>query len=354
MPALALVCLLAALQWGPTLPERPAERDSLAFEGQRTSWIYEVYPEGEGWVRVTDPGGGQALIPSVLTMALAERVRAFLVSDGRNVVIYTPRPVFVAGVGVVSLAVFALVWFPLSRYRLRLAQTQERLRLLTANRRRIADSREAERLFVAQEIHDGPIQNLHALRMQLSIAARGGVVASKLPPPDPLQDLQQVIKELRAISENLRPPALGPFGLAAALRAFSARFADLHADVVVEDALEDDGERLTERERLALFRIAQEAMNNAVKHGAPSTIALSLRFEGDLTILEICDDGVGFVQAEDVGAYAADGHYGLLGMEERAYAIGALLAVASDPGGDGPTCVRVRFRPRPTSDPQDP
>ena len=148
-----------------------------------------------------------------------------------------------------------------------------------------------------------------------------------------------MVRELRTISEALRPPALGPFGLAAALRVHAERFESLYSGVRVTCDLDDDGRSLPEGVRLALFRVAQEAMTNAVKHGTPSVVRVTFRL-GDVVELAVADDGSGYVVPMDLGAYAADGHFGLAGMAERAEAVGARLEVDSTPGSG--TTVRVR------------
>jgi signal transduction histidine kinase len=217
----------------------------------------------------------------------------------------------------------------------RLSQERRRREAVAQSRRYLAQGREKERERLAQEIHDGPVQDLHGLHMQLKA----------LPDlPDRLQhvgdELMRVTGELRAMSANLHPPALQRFGLPAALRSHADRLADRHDAPQVDMALDEADDELSETHALSLFRIAQESMNNAVQHGHAEHLSVRLRRGDDTTELTVRDDGDGFAPPDDWHVLAAEDHYGLLGMKERADAIGATLDVESTPG-DG-TLVRVR------------
>jgi signal transduction histidine kinase len=217
----------------------------------------------------------------------------------------------------------------------RLVTERRRRKALVQSRRYLTKGREKERERLSQEIHDGPVQDLHALHMQLKA----------LPDlPDCVQeigeDLMRVTGELRALSADLHPPALQRFGLAAALRSHVDRLQDRHPDLRIETDLPDDGGPLSDALALALFRVAQEALNNAVQHGNADRVQLQLRCLDDAVELDIRDDGDGFVPPDDWHALAEEDHYGLLGMRERAEAVGAAFDVDSTPG-DG---TRIRLR----------
>lgn len=130
------------------------------------------------------------------------------------------------------------------------------------------------------------------------------------------------------MAEDLRPPALGLFGFAAALRAFSSRFTSRHLSIEV--ALDSDGQRIAEPVRLALFRVAQESIANVAKHAAPTRISVTLC---------LADNGVGYAVAADLVVPSEPGHYGLVGIAERSEAVGATLTLDSQSGGG--TRVRV-------------
>ena len=93
---------------------------------------------------------------------------------------------------------------------------------------------------------------------------------------------------------------------------------------------------------LSIFRIAQEALNNAAQHGEADQVNVSLSIEEERVVLDIRDDGTGFSPPSDWHDLPEEDHYGLLGMRERAEAIGAELDIESAPG-DG-TQVQLRSR----------
>jgi len=217
----------------------------------------------------------------------------------------------------------------------RLAAERRRRKALVQSRRHLTKGREKERERLAREIHDGPVQDLHGLHMQLKALAD---------PPEGVQEmgdeLMRVTGELRALSADLHPPALQRFGLAAALRSHVDRLRDRHSGLRLDTDLPDDCGPLSEARALALFRVAQEALNNAVQHGNADRVRLRLRCPDDTIELIIRDDGDGFSPPSDWHALAEADHYGLLGMRERAEAIDATLEIDSVPG-DG---TRVRLR----------
>lgn len=198
-----------------------------------------------------------------------------------------------------------------------------------AARQRTFYAREAERSRLAREIHDGPLQDVHALRL-LTGAQAAEVVES---------EAGRIARDLRAIAEGLRPPALGRFGLAAALAAHTRRIKERHPGLHFDLDLEENGagpDTMPEIVRSALFRIAQEAITNAIEHGNASRIRLQLQYsDAAWATLTISDDGSGLPDLEpDLESLADGGHFGLIGMHERADALGGHLTLTSD-GIDG-------------------
>ena len=217
----------------------------------------------------------------------------------------------------------AWLWWKLSKERRRRAA-------LARSRRYLAQGREKERERLAQEIHDGPVQDLHGLHMQLNTLSTQ-TNGERL---DTVGDeLMRVTGELRAMSADLHPPALQQFGLAAALRSHADRLRDRARDLEVTLDLADEGPSLSDAVALSLFRVAQEAMNNAVQHGDANQIQVDLRYPDHSVELKVKDNGVGFTPPppDDWHTLADQDHYGLLGMKERAEAIGAELNVDTAP-----------------------
>lgn len=226
-----------------------------------------------------------------------------------------------------ALIAGALVWLVGA-----LRRSRARERALAESRRRLADARETERLRIAREIHDGPVQNLHALRLQLGAGAQAESV-------DP--DVLAVIDGLRAISENLRPPSLDAMGLDVAVRSFIGRFERTYPAIRTDLVVEGDAPALTPTVALTLFRVVQEAMNNAAQHGAPESISVRLLYGPATLGVVVEDDGVGFDVPADVGMpqSSPEGHYGLIGMAERAESVGGAVQLSRrEPSG-----IRVEF-----------
>ncbi|MEM1118741.1 MAG: ATP-binding protein [Bacteroidota bacterium] len=303
------------------------------FEVVRDS--FAVFGQGvEGRPRVTIPYAAfvDALERSARAGALApdslagpEAVPFALAVDDRAVVrLATAVPVGtlalgLLGAGLIALVGGAVVWE-------RRARKARRLR--AEFRRRLAAAREAERAHVARELHDGPVQDLCAVQMTLG---EPGAEAAR-------EAVTGVVGELRALCDELRPSALDAFGLTAALASLADRAAaGPHAtdvrfrmDPVVRPVA--DGSPLSDEKRLALYRIAQEALNNALQHAGASRIDVALAFDDRTLTLTVDDDGAGPPEA-DALELAARGHYGLLGMQERADLLRADLAVARGPLG---------------------
>lgn len=218
----------------------------------------------------------------------------------------------------------------------RLSKERRRREALVRSRRYLTEGREKERERLAQEIHDGPVQDLHGLHMRLKSMSDGSDPDRREEVAD---ELMRVTGELRALSADLHPPALQRFGLAAALRSHADRLRNRHSALRIDLDLADEVGPLPDEYALALFRVAQEALNNAAQHGNATRVEVWLHC-GDTVELTIQDDGDGFTPPSDWHDLAEQDHYGLLGMRERAEAIGADLEIESRPG-DG-TQVRLR------------
>lgn len=211
--------------------------------------------------------------------------------------------------------------------------------------RRLTESREAERLFLAQELHDGAVQDLYGVRFTLEMLS--GALPDD-PSAEPLEEgktmVQDVIQKLRIICGDLRPPTLAPFGLERAIRAHAERFEEAYPALTLTLSLTPDGQTLPDATRLAFYRIYQEAMNNIVKHAEAQHVHVRLALDATHVTLEVEDDGRGFVLPERWIELGREEHYGLLGISERAEALDGHLQVVSAPGQG--TTVRV-VAPRP-------
>lgn len=144
---------------------------------------------------------------------------------------------------------------------------------------------------------------------------------------------QQALREMRSLIFELRPPDLEREGLVAALQ---ARLESVEGRTGLETAFTVEGEAaLPMAIQQELYRIAQEALNNALHHAQARSVKLNLKRAGSQVVLEIVDDGVGF----DPSTAGEHGGLGLRGMEERVAGLGGRLTVTSTPGAG--TTVRV-------------
>jgi PAS domain S-box-containing protein len=204
----------------------------------------------------------------------------------------------------------------------------ERERLERDLRRQAAElASSQERSHLARELHDSVTQALFSMTLvtrstELLLDRDPGAVKAKL---SSLRDLQrEALAEMRALIFELRPGNLEQDGLLPALRTHTAALQGrIGLPIVVTSEL---SERLPLEVEEVVYRIAQEALHNVVKHAAARQVELTLDRRGDGLLLRIRDDGKGF----DAKA-VPEGHLGLAGMRARAARIGASLTVASRP-----------------------
>ena len=184
-----------------------------------------------------------------------------------------------------------------------------------------------ERKRLARELHDSVVQSLYAV----SLTAEG---AARQPGADGARDaLLQIAElargamdEMRGLIFELRPAVLEQDGLVPALRKHAEVLCRVHA---VEIAVEVDGERrLDARTEQGLFRIAQEALGNSLKHAGARRVDLRVAMPDGRVAISVCDDGEGF---EPDVARRRSGRLGLTSMQERAEALGAELSIDSSP-----------------------
>ena len=204
-------------------------------------------------------------------------------------------------------------------------------------RGRLSEGRESERLFLAQELHDGPIQDLFALSYKLTALTE----SIQNPELKSVQDdVLQVVGTLRRLCEELRPSTLISFGLEKAIQSHLEQFKQQYPSYHIQAEFRHDG-RLPERISLVLFRIYQQALANIVRHSQADQIYIGFKVEEDHAVLEVRDNGRGFVVPNNWIEFARQGHLGLIGGFERAEAVGGKVTVNSAPGTGTQIQVRV-------------
>jgi signal transduction histidine kinase len=201
----------------------------------------------------------------------------------------------------------------------------------------ITTAQEEERHRLARELHDDTLQSLIALkqRVQLAQLELGANLEKNDPDSAELKEIaaltEQTIENLRRLTRALRPIYLEDLGLVPALEML-ARETGQAMGIPVEFHREGVEKRLDAVVELALYRMAQEALSNIARHAQAKHATLSISYIDSSTNMQVLDDGVGFVVPTNPSEYAPAGHYGLLGLHERAELIGASLQIHSSPG----------------------
>ncbi len=208
---------------------------------------------------------------------------------------------------------------------------------LQRSRERLLLAREEERRRLARELHDSVSQALYGI----SLGAHAARTALEREPGEVTEPLDYVLMlaeaalaEMRALIFELRPESLETEGLVSALSKQAAATQARH-ELVVSTELCDEPE-LPLHIKQELYRIAQEAMHNTVKHARAREVMLRLEQADDEVWLEVRDDGIGF----DTSA-SFPGHLGLRSMRERVANLGGTFKIESPPGSGTRICVRV-------------
>ncbi|HEY8000725.1 MAG TPA: sensor histidine kinase [Solirubrobacterales bacterium] len=266
----------------------------------------------EVYLPIDSPTGGRLLFETY--------IRSSFVASGGKRIWSTLGPVLIG-----ALLLLAILLLPLAARlagRLRRGQ-REREALL----QRAIDSSDAERRRIAQDLHDGVVQDLAGSSYSLAAAAResGRSEDDRRLLDELATGLRVSVRNLRGLMVEMYPPDLHREGLGAAIADVVARLGDsgLTAEIEIADEIE-----LPPRTEALFFRGAQEALRNVVAHAAASHVRVTTIRDGDLARLEVRDDGRGFEPEGD----SADGHFGLRTLGDLAADAGGHLRVESAPG----------------------
>lgn len=192
--------------------------------------------------------------------------------------------------------------------------------------RQMVKTRELERGRISRELHDGVLQDLSAVTRDLkALEAESDMDGNSI--PDLAELSGETVRVLRAICNDLRPPLLQQ-DLGVALRAMIMEMdARSPSPVHIEISAQTEDLSLPDETELAIFRITQEAVNNAIQHADASEIAVRVTAYPDRLRLTVTDDGRGIPGSIESARFVAEGHYGLAGMRERAAMIEGKLEV---------------------------
>ena len=192
---------------------------------------------------------------------------------------------------------------------------------------RLVEAQEEERRSISRELHDEVGQSLGALLVEV------GQLGKLVPPEDRATQAQiaqiksvaeSAVKSIRDIALLLRPPMLDDLGLVPALE-WQAREISRRSDMEVEVHSENVSETLSDETKVTVYRLVQEALNNAATHASAKNARVTIAQNSDKITVEIVDDGQGFDPGRQRGM-------GILGMEERVRRLGGTLTIASAPG----------------------
>ncbi len=221
----------------------------------------------------------------------------------------------------------------------RLVETSRRLGALSD---RLLEVQESERATLARELHDEFGQTLTAVQLQLHSLSRHA-------PASALEDcmalVDQALNQVRSLSLDLRPPQLDSLGLAAALEAHFRRLS-AQSGTVIRFESAPDMPRLVGACATACFRIAQEAVTNAMRHSGATRIDVTLSIDEGYIELLVRDDGSGFDVRSKRESAARGASLGLLSMQERSRMCRGTFRIRSQPGNGTEVSARLALEPQ--------
>jgi two-component system, NarL family, sensor kinase len=307
-------------------PEQLDVLNSGATEGsvsdlRRRENRFETEEDGllEVYTRIVSPEGQPLLFEAYYPVQTVQ-VRASEV--------LTPfRRISTLGLLAVLLLGVPMIWV-LTQRLTRASRARERLM------ERAIDSSEAERRRIARDLHDGVVQELAGTAFALSGAAREPSVSAELRADlvRASEALRRTLRQLRSLLVEIHPPGLNAGGLGAALEDLTAQAASSGVTpTVTVDGMDGTSDHVV----ALVWRVAQEAIRNAVRHAGASAVRVAVLGEGRQVSLTVSDDGTGF----DPGAAGRQDSYGLRGLQSLVQDGGGILQVESAPGAG--TTVRM-------------
>ena len=200
---------------------------------------------------------------------------------------------------------------------------------------------ENERRSLARELHDDTIQSLIALNQRLQLMELDPAVDQSARLSEVRELVTQAMTNLRRMIHGLRPISLEDLGLVSAIETL-VNETSRSSTIPIAFHLQGDEQRLDPQTEMSLYRMTQESLNNIVRHSEATRASVKLTFSADQLLIQIEDNGKGFVLPGDSAAFPARGHFGLLGLSERADLIKAKLTIRSEPGKGTRITIRVK------------
>jgi signal transduction histidine kinase len=214
-----------------------------------------------------------------------------------------------------------------------LQESEHQIRLLSA---KLLEAQENERRIIAQELHDSVGASLTAVRYGLEEKIYR--MGKDSPPPEGVS-LEQIIpivrdtiEEIHRISSNLRPSVLDDMGLLAAIRSDCRKLQKVYKGIQIETRIDVEEAEVPESLKINIYRVLQEALNNAFKHSGGDTVHVSLKSSGRFLEISIRDNGRGFDAEAMLDPEGKRVGMGLLGMKERTELSNGAFELRSEKG----------------------
>lgn len=281
-----------------------------------------------------------AIIVIIAARMCVEEVGPF--EQGNNALEFLSVQLWALALAIVSLLLSTLIEQRRTSQRALVSKHRE-VRELAG---RLIAAQEQERTRIARDLHDDISQRiasssiqLSALRRQVDPAFRGDVSQVQ-------NELISLSNDIRHISHELHPSILRQTGLVAALNEFGSSHGR-EGDIEIKSHISPLADRLYDEAALCLYRAAQEAIGNAIRHGKPRHILVSLGVGDSFAELTVIDDGMGFKADESRKGYAPG--LGLVSIDERAKLLGGGFEIQTTIGKGTTVCIRIPTSPHPMS-----
>ena len=199
---------------------------------------------------------------------------------------------------------------------------------------------ENERRSLARELHDDTIQSLIVLNQRIQLLLMSSPETQKAGLSELREVVQQTMTNLRRMIRGLRPIYLEDLGLAASLEMLAQEMEQANA-LPITFSVSGRERRLDPEREMSLYRMAQESLNNVIHHAEARHAWLVLKYGEHEVEVQVRDDGKGFTVPGNQAEFTRRGHFGLLGLHERADLIKAELRIQSRPGSGTSVSIRL-------------
>ncbi len=298
-----------------------------------TSWVFWRYG------RTANSGGAKFVALAFLLWGLHHLDYPFLRARGA----WTPWGYYLDILFELSVGVgFGLM--VLSDFAARLAGRTDDLARLSGL---MVRQHEAERRRLSRDLHDETAQTLSAVKLEVGMLRESGGEVAHERLDQILHLVDNGIRGIRRVMNDLRPALLDDLGLLPAIRSLAEDVRE-RGPLQVETDLPEEAPLLTHDAELALFRAAQEALANTVRHSGATRVTLRIRADRTMVTLSVKDDGRGFPPGRDLATFEREGHLGLAGMRERMVGLGGTVRVESTNGVHVVVTLPVEFQEQST------